>query len=480
MKNISLYIAVLLSSMLFISCDDYLTQESPDKPTTEQVWISHEAVEKYLASAYAYMASTGWRYHEFYYLPQNFRADDMFPEEGTTAWSYLARIVGFNNTAAEGVPSYMWTNWYKGVKLANDIIENVPKMDMVSQAEKNLLVAEARFLRGFYFLNLQMNFHTIILPKSVAVSTEELQLPVSTKEVVYKQIEEDLLFSAKHLPASWDADNYGRATSHAANAFLGKAYLFNGQNQEAIDALAKISGPSLVSADAYRSMFDGTNEQSSEVLLARGYTADQMDNLSLYHQLGVAMSPADLNGGWNMASISDYFMSQLEANDIRKEASVLLDGETFDGEVIKFDNPDFKMSIKYVESLNAISSNRSVADLILMRYADVILMQAEAYQALGNTAKALENVNAIRKRAGLAEVNLSGDALRDEIRKQRMIELVGEGSRYYDIVRWDIAKEQLSEAGQPYANNFEPKHKYFPIPLEEVQRNPMIEPTPGF
>jgi len=480
MKNISLYILVVLSSLMFTSCDDYLTQESPDKPTTDQIWVSYDAAEKYLVSAYSYVAPTGWRYHEYYYLPQNFRGDDMFPEGGTTAWSYLARIVGFNNTAADGVPSYMWTNWYRGVKLANDVIANVPNMEMLSQDEKDQLVAEAKFLRGFYFLNLQMNYHAIILPTSVAASTGDLQLPTSTKEAVYEQIEKDLSFAAEHLPSSWDGSNVGRATNNAANAFLGKAYLFNKQNQDAIDAFAKISGHSLVSASEYRSLFDGTNEQSDEVLFARGYTADQADILYLYHQLGVAMAPANLNGGWEMASISDYFMSQLEANDIRKEASVLLDGESFDGEVINFDNPDYKMSIKYVESLSAIAYNRSVVDLILMRYADVVLMQAEAYQALGNAEKALEKINEIRERAELGDVSLSGDALRDEIRKQRMIELVGEGSRFYDIVRWSIADKQLTDAGQPYAKNFETKHMYFPIPLEEVQRNPMVDPTPGF
>ena len=182
-----------------------------------------------------------------------------------------------------------------------------------------------------------------------------------------------------------------------------------------------------------------------------------------------------------MASISDYFMSQLEPNDIRRAASVLLSGEEFDGEVITFnDYPDFKMSIKYVESLSAIETNRSVVDLIMMRYADVVLMEAEAYYEVGNGEKALEKVNDIRERAGLDKVNLSGTQLRDEIRKQRMIELVGEGSRFYDLVRWDIAQEQLTTANQPYAKNFEAKHNYFPVPLEEVQRNPMVDPTPGF
>ncbi|MBR8535948.1 RagB/SusD family nutrient uptake outer membrane protein [Carboxylicivirga sediminis] len=480
MKNIALYIILFASSLMMVSCEDYLTQESPDKPTTDQVWVSYEAAESYLVSAYSYLAPTGWRYHEYYYLPQNFRGDDMFPEGGTTSWSYLGRIVGFNNTAADGVPAYMWRNWYKGVKLANDVIANVPNMDMLTQEQRDELVAEAKFLRGFYFLNLQMNFHSIIMPLEVATSPADLQIPVTPVEGVYAQVEEDLTFAAKHLPASWSDDNYGRATSNAAYAFLGKTYLFAEQYLDAIDAFAEIKGHDLVSGEDYRGLFDGTNEQNEEVLFSRGYTADQMDILYLYHQLGVAMAPAELNGGWFMASISDYFMSQLEDGDIRKAATVLQDGETFDGEVIHFDDPDFKMSIKYVESLNAISTNRSVVDLILMRYADVVLMEAEAYYELGKDGEALDKVNDIRFRAGLGDVNLSGTTLRDEIRKQRMIELVGENSRYYDLVRWDIVKEQLSNAGQPFAQNFETKHKFFPIPLEEVQRNSQVEPTPGF
>ncbi|TRX71412.1 RagB/SusD family nutrient uptake outer membrane protein [Carboxylicivirga sp. M1479] len=479
MKNISIYILTVISTLLFASCDDYLTQESPDKPTTDQIWVSYDAAESYLVTAYSYVASTGWRYHEYMYLPQNFRGDDMFPESGTTQYGYLGRIVGFTNTAND-VSSVMWKNWYRGVKLANDVIANVPDMDMITQEERDQLVAEAKFLRGFYFLNLQMNYHSIIMPLAVASSPADLQVPTSTKEEVYEQIEEDLTFASAHLPASWSDDNWGRATSNAANAFLGKSHLFNEQYQDALDAFSKVTGHSLVSGAEYRSMFDGSNEVNDEVLFSRGYTADQMDILYLYHQLGVALAPGDLKGGWEMASISDYYLSQLEAGDIRKEASVLLDGETFDGEVINFDDPTYKMSIKYVESLNAINSNRSVVDLILMRYADVLLMQAEAMYELGSTGDALDKVNEIRDRAGLDDVNLSGTSLRDEIRKQRMIELVGENSRFYDMVRWDIAKEQLTLAMQPYAQNFEEKHKYFPIPLEEVQRNSKIEPTPGF
>ncbi|MHA7108779.1 RagB/SusD family nutrient uptake outer membrane protein [Sunxiuqinia elliptica] len=480
MKNLSIYIVILVSSLMLTSCDEYLTLESPDKPTTDQIWVSYDAAEKYVLSAYTYLTTTGWRYHEYYYLPQNFRGDDMFPEGGTTAWSYLGRIVGFNNTAADGVPAYMWNNWYRGVKLANDVIANVPSLEVLSQEERDQLVAEARFLRGVYFLNLQMNFHGIILPINVASSTAELQLPISPRETVYEQIEDDLAFAASHLPESWDEANWGRATSSAANAFLGKAYLYNKKNQEAIDVFTKISGHNLVSGSEYRSLFDGTNEQNSEIIFSRGYSEEQLDILYLYHQLGVAMAPGDFYGGWNMASISDYYMSQLEPGDIRKEASVLESGETFDGELVNFEDPGFKMSIKYVESLSAISTTRSVADLILMRYADVLLMEAEAYYELGEGEKALQNVNEVRNRAGLDDVSLTGEALRDEIRKQRMIELVGEGVRFYDLVRWGVAKEQLTTAQQPYAKNFEDKHMYFPIPLEEVQRNPMVEATPGF
>lgn len=480
MKNISIIIAILFSSLVFTSCEDYLTQNSPDKPTTDQVWVSQEAAESYLMSAYAYISTTGWTYHEYFYLPQNFRADDIFPESGSTAWGYLGRIVSFNNTARD-VTDYMWGRFYKGIKLANDVIENVPTMEMLSEDERNQLVAEAKFLRSFYLLNLQKNYHDIVMPLSVAGSTGELQLPISTKEEVYKQIDEDLTFASKHLPQTWDADNWGRATSNAALAFLGKSHLFNNEHQKALDAFAQIKGQSLVSGAQYRSLFDGTNEVNDEVIFSRAFTNEQQDILYLYHNLGVAFAPEGFYGGWNMASISDYYMNQFEPNDVRRSASVLLNGEEFDGETVAFNDPNFKMCIKYVESINAIRTNISAVDLIMMRYADVVLMEAEAYYGVNDTENARDRVNDIRERAGLPRLEaLSGTQLRDEIRKQRMIELVGEGHRFYDLVRWGIAKEQLTTANQPYANNFEEKHNFFPVPLEEAQRNPNVEPTPGF
>ncbi|MEH0153514.1 RagB/SusD family nutrient uptake outer membrane protein [Limibacter armeniacum] len=482
MKKLYTYIvSMMLGLTLLSSCDNYLEQVSPDQPTTDQTWVSYEAAEKYLASAYSYMQANGWRYHEYFYLPQNFRADDIQPENGTTAWNYLARIVGFNNTASDGVPAVMWDYWYKGLKLTNDVIANAPSMEMISQEERDELVAEAKFLRAWYHFNLLKNFHNVILVTNVAETPEELQLPAVSRAEVYQQIEEDLMFAAANLPLKWEQEYWGRATANAANAYLGKVLLYQGKWQASLDALNKVEGHDLVSASAFRGMFDGTSEVNEEVIFSRGYTSEQLDALSLYHQLGVAMAPGELNGGWYMASISEYFMGALEAGDIRTAATVLQNGETFDGEVINFNNPDFKMMIKYVESLDAITTNRSTVDLIFMRYADVMLMQAEAMYELGNDTEALAKVNSIRERANLAALTgVTGTALQDEIRKQRMIELVGEGQRYYDLVRWGIVKDQLNAAGQKYADNFEDKHEYFPIPLEEVQRNPNINPTPGF
>ena len=482
MKNISIIIAILFSSLLFSSCDDYLTQNSPDQPTTDRIWVSQEAAESYLMSAYSYISATNWVYHEYFYLPQNFRGDDMFPENGTTAWGYLGRIVSFNNTS-EDVSSVLWNRFYKGIKLANDVIENVPSMSMLTEDEKNELVGEAMFLRSFYLFNLQKNFHAIVMPLSAAASRDEMQLPVATKQAVFEQMEKDFSFAALHLPQTRDEAAWGRATGNAAYAFLGKSHLYNNEHKKALAAFAEINGQSLLPGAEYRSMFDGTQEVNDEVMFSRGYTREQRDILYLDHNLGVALAPGSFHGGWNMASISEYFMDQLEPNDVRRQATVIENGDEFDGETVSFagDDADFNMCIKYVESIEAITSNVSVVDIILMRYADVVLMEAEAYYEDGQTENARNKVNDIRERAGLPRLeSLSGTQLRDEIRKQRMIELVGEGQRFYDIVRWGIAKEQLTVANQPFAANFEEKHNYFPIPMSEVQRNPNVESTPGF
>ncbi|PWJ43123.1 putative outer membrane starch-binding protein [Sediminitomix flava] len=464
----------------FTSCEDYLTEESPDQPTSDQIWVSYEAVEQYLATTYSYISTTGWTYHEYFYLPENFRSDDIHPESGTTDWGYLQRIVNFSNTASEGVPAYMWNRWYVGIKMANDIIENVPTMDMLSENEQNELIAEAKFLRAFYHFNLKRNFHDIILRVSVPKSPEELSQALATEDEVYTQIEEDFSFAAAHLPQSWASQYWGRATANAAFAFLGKAHLYQADWSEANKAFEQISGHALVRGTAYRSMFDGTAEVNEEVIFSRGYTEEQIDALDIYHQLGVAMAPQGYNGGWNMASISDYCASTFEDGDIRKAASILEHGQEFDGTIVDFPNPDFKMSLKYVESINAISTNRSVVDLILMRYADVLLMQAEALNEMGQDTQALTFLNQVRNRANLSSVSLTGDELRTEIRKQRMLELVSEGQRFYDLARWGITKQQLVASGNPYAEKFEDKHNYFPIPLEEAQRNKYVDPTPGF
>ncbi|BDD07278.1 RagB/SusD family nutrient uptake outer membrane protein [Aureibacter tunicatorum] len=480
MKKFFKIFLVAWMSFSITSCDNYLDEMSPDLPTSDQIWVSYESAEKYLISAYAYTYTAGWMFHEYFYLPENFRADDLKAENGTTAWSYLARIVNFTNRADESVSRTLWTEWYKGIKLCNDIIENVPEMDMITEDQQNELVAEARFLRAFYHFNLQRNFHDIIVRDAVPKTPEELQKATSTIEEVYMFVEEDLKFATEHLPSSWPASKFGRATNAAANAYLGKTFLYQEKWSEAAEALGNVRGHSLVSGDRYRSLFDGTDEMSEEIIFSRQYTDDQMDLINQWHQLGVAFAPADLNGGWDMCSVSDYAMDQFDAGDMRKEATVLESGQEFDGEEITFNDPDRKMLIKYVEGLSNISSNRSFADVILMRYANVVLMRAEALNEMGQDGEAQSLINDIRGRAGLNPISFTGDQLRQEIRKQRLVELIGESERFYDLVRWDIVKEQLGMAQNPYADNFEEKHSFFPIPLEEVQRNRFVDPTPGF
>ena len=474
MKNIKIKFLGLCLAAGLISCDDQLEQLSPNQPDVEKVWTSKASVEKYMVSAYGQIApSYSYTLFEHHYVALNNRADDVFLRNSGD--SYSLEVAGFTNTSESTTPRYyFWDMCYTGIKLSNDIIDNVPEIKAIPVEEQNELIAEARFLRAWYHLRLVKNFHDVILVTESLKSLEGINKPIATKADVYNSIEEDFKYAAKYLPASRPASYRGRATKNAALAYLGQAHLFENEYQEAEDALKEVTGADLLSIDQYRSMFDGSNESNAEVLFSSGYPSKTNPDYATRHTLSFSL----LN--WQMAEVSAYALSQFEVSDKRKELSLVENGENLFGK---------EAGLAHVAPYKGVSEdawlnwNWCSNDLVLMRYANVILMRAEALNELGSDGEARELINKVRNRAELTDLDASftGDKLRQAIRKERLVEFIGEGSRYHDLVRWGIVKEQLDMAKHPSAVNFvKGKHEYFPVPFAETEKNPNVDPTPGF
>nr|MBP6662997.1 RagB/SusD family nutrient uptake outer membrane protein [Paludibacter sp.] len=285
--------------------------------------------------------------------------------------------------------------------------------------------------------------------------------------------------------------NEGRATQNAARAILAKVYLYQKKWSDAMAMTTEIinSGDNNLSTP-YAEMFTEANEYGPESVFE--VYADQKPSEQIYlsTQYGQIQGVRGIpNLGWGFNGPSQLLMDAYEAGDPRKTATVIADGETIEGKKIKADAAGYKFFNKkvYVSLAERALYGRSTdiqaywLNIRLIRYADVLLMHAEAACEVGNTTEALDKLEMVRNRARNGNSNVlpkitttNKEELRAKIHQERRIELALEWERFYDLVRWDEAKAVIP-------NFVSGKHELFPIPQIEIDNSEgLITQNPGY
>jgi hypothetical protein len=370
---------------------------------------------------------------------------------------------------------------YGGVNRAAYIIEFQDKTDFVG---KEVIIAEARFLRAYYNFELVIWFGDIpIKPEGRFVFGDEKTIPRSPKEEVYAVIEQDLEYAVANL--SYVAPQVGRATKGSAEALLGKVYLFQDKFTEASVVLKNVIdlGPYNLVTD-YDTIFEDAGENGIESVFEVQYTDIQgagfgclqcsEGNVAVGFQ-GVRGYNGDLfTSGFSFNVPTQEVVDEFEAGDNRKDVAIL-DIEAWSTSTgaaftTGFEHTGF-FNRKYIPrkrdtdaagDLNLTNPNNYRA----IRFADVLLMAAEAFnrKASPEDNKARTYLNRVRERAfGGASNNVTsgGSALTTAIYHERRVELIGEGHQFFDLVR--------TGRGSQIAGFTVGKNEIFPIPLEEIQ-----------
>jgi hypothetical protein len=366
---------------------------------------------------------------------------------------------------------------YAGITRVNYIMENKDNIDFPNKSQ---LLAEARFLRAYYYFELVKFFGDVPLIVDKRIGIEEaLTIPRSPKSEVYAQIEDDLIFASSVLP--WTAGVKGKASKGAALSLLGKAYLYQGKYAEAASALDEVrnSGVYALISD-YDQLFLAANENNSESVFDIQYTGLEGGGYGCliclegnaapgFHGIRQYNGPVYGDGNsYNLPTQALY--NAFSASDPRRDASVL-DIEAF---IAAQPNPSSityaigagghtgYYNNKYIKRLGELglpdNDLTSPVNYRVIRYADVLLMAAEAHFQLGNTSTAQQLVNGIRSRAGVPPVVVSSI---NTIYNERRFELSGEGHRFFDLVRTGQAANYITGfvAG---------KNDFFPIPQVEI------------
>lgn len=503
--NKTIISALFASSLLLGACTD-LSETLYDKVSMDDYGKTPAEIQTIVSGAYATLRGYGadtpegngvicYPTCEFVFFVEECSSDEAcIPTRGTD-W--------YDNGAYQQLQRHTWdarhpkilASWryaFTGISKINAIIYQVDQSEL-SEAAKASVNAELRGLRAYYYWQLLDKFGAV--PITTDFTAQGLPSK-SSREEVFKFVEKELIEIIPLLPAQIQ---YARFTQNVANTLLARLYLnaevYTGTPrwQDCLDACEKVKGYTLA---AYFDNFKIQNESSSEIIFAipydhkQGTVGNYLASMTYHYNQKLAFDP---NGVYqwcgNGICAQPGVYSSFEETDIRRKSLLIGQQKSAkDGSDVLMDNGE---PLNYTEEVGSIENalqNEGARldkyewsatdawerdnDLVLMRYAEVLMMQAECYFRMGFSATGLPYVNQLRNRAGLAELT---SLTEDNLDKEWLHEFIFEGLRRTTNIRFGTFFEPWWEKGAT------PKYRgVYPIPQEELDKNPSLVQNPDY
>lgn len=389
-----------------------------------------------------------------------------------------AFINSFNNftftESDDGINGY-WAGQWQAIGRTNQVITNVPNINMDATL-KNRLVAEAKMLRAYFYFNLVRIYGGVPILNGLQ---ENYNLPRNTAEEVYTFIATDLTEASDVLPQTYPATDLGRVTKGGALGLLSKVYLYQKNWQKAYDVSNQVIALGYNLDPDFNHLFRVAGEFGPESVFEVNCDCKPGFGGSQYAEVQGVRDQF----GWGFFVPTTALENAFEAGDIRKELTILRQGEiTPEGDLIQKGDPEagnvWNQKIYVPKSVNNNTCGYgSVQNIRILRFAEILLINAEAANELGNNAAATTQLNKVRNRAALANTTATTQAaLRTAIWHERRVELAMEGDRFVDLVRTGQAATVLGPLGFQAGKN-----ELFPIPLLAInQSNGVLTQNPGY
>jgi hypothetical protein len=498
-RSINYLFSLCFLSALLFSCRK-LDETVYSSIYTEAFYKTASDAEKSLIAAYDPLADL--EAGPALTIASDFSADQSYPRpvvgrNTLTLFTYDPNYtVQKSNGRINESPQQIWSSCYDGIEKANWIIEKVPAASM-DESRKKQIIGEAYFLRAFYLWTATRNFGDVPVKTQASRSEAEAIVGKSPKAEVYKQIYSDLDAALNAGLLSYPATDKGRPSKEAVSALYAKVALYNEDWSKALQKAQEVitSGKYSLMGDV-RDVFrydkeDAARAENIWAFESEGQSPARSSQLSSL--LGPTGSAAPEYGKTSFGSMFAYqsFFNSFNPNDVRRK---LLDTSYVDknGKIIpqKSITPITAEAvlIKKYQDPNGGGGISPTINIPIIRLADVYLIAAEAeFRISGSTANALAYINIVRRRAFGQPMNapsvfdLSSVTL-DAILQERSWEFFAEGDRWYDLTRTNKFLTEIPKA----VNNVFPtrtpltKHKYFPIPQDEINANPKLEQNPGW
>lgn len=514
---IKITVAGMLALSAF-SCKKYLDMniENPNRIDESNFWKTGADALQGINAVYGNFyrnGSPGSRWTPYYF---DVRSDDGY---STSPWNELRSVGAHNITQYSFEVNYdTWWHHWRGVYRANQVLERVPEISMDENLKKQYL-GEAKFLRALYYYNLVSIWGNIPLVLTPSLPTDKPSQ--ATQEAVWNQIETDLTEAIANLPEAYTGEEKGRATKGAAYALLGRAHLQQKEYPQAATALNwLIAGPgqplyNLLPnyADNFRHTTENNQESVFEIQFKMRSENSGEDGPT--SNVGTSRGPffAPPGHGFNDGNMHRWvvweFLKETTATgtrDPRLAITALYDSTDERGPNFtqvygsSFTSKNYDAGIRnrvwYRKYLNDYFRNNEFEvfngpnNYRLIRFADVLLMYAEALNAQGQTPQAYQYVDRVRQRAGLrtltaAMPGMTQAQFQRQLEHERITELSGESLRWNDLARWgyfdDATKlNELKARDNEFQNFVIGKNKYMPIPQTEIDINPNLKQNPNW
>ncbi len=490
-------ITVLLTCCFYSCKKDFLQTTSTDSYYETNWWQTQEQVISSINGCYAALRT------DQISGTTALREENLSPNSfGFGADSPLD--VGDHNAGNHNGFYAKWNALYNGIGRVNNLLENIDRVKMDATLLQRIK-GEAFFLRAFLYSNLVNYFGGVPLILESPNLEKQRNQPRNTRQEVIDQVITDLNNAGSVLPTSYTGADIGRATKGAALALKTRVLLYEGKWSEAAMTAREVINMAYYRLFAdYRGLFFPENEGNREVIFDVQYKAPEFPNsFDLIIEVQINIAPTlDLVNSYLMKDGKSIKESPLydpakpyENRDPRLHQTIVIPGYMYRGGVVnatKYFSTGFgfKKYTTYKDNVSQPNLQISEINFIHLRYADLLLMYAEAQnEVAGSDVTVYDALNQIRLRAGMPAVpaGLSKEQMREVIRLERRIELAGEARYYNDIRRWRTAEVELNRTdlnskGQVVQKrSFNPQRDYlWPIHAITIQDNPALQQNPGY
>ena len=485
MKYILIYI---LTGILITGCEDELINLAPvSEVSTDNFFQSESDFQSALYANYNGLQEL----NHINWKMQEVRSDNAFAHREEGGYD----IDNFELTVTDRNIAEFWQTSYNVIFRSNIILDKINDIEM-KQATRESISGQAKFIRALVYFDLVRSFGDVPMITKVIALSESYDMVRAPKEEVYQVIISDLSEAANILPLKYDnSEDIGRATKGAAKGLLGKVYLTMGDYSQAEVVLGDVINSGIYNLlPSYADIWKIENQNNEEIIFAIQYSEGTGNGNSFNYIFAPLTAGADVNPGTGLgfSRPTAELLRVYEEGDTRKSATL----------------SPYEINPNTNDTTNLSYFRKFLADQLvqdggqdwpILRYADILLMYAEALNELGDLEGAINILNMVRSRAfegdsekmfSTATINNSTQ-FKEVLLNERRLEFACENQRWFDLIRFNKAEDFLQvevrredfRTGEDliiFETNMQEFQRLYPIPLEEIEKHNNLQPNPGY